>query len=203
MSARDFQLAFARLIASPETCYKAISAEQQFFAGFELTEKEKKRLHSVVRQRGISACCSLYRMNRVTPVYSQLSNSCALLGDDLIPLVEEFWRHLSAPSLQFREEVLGFGHFLMDRIVKGWVCVPYLKEVLQLEIAMNELSYLPEGEFRILRFEHDIFCVLQALAQGSLPDDSIPESDMEYKMYIRDHAIKMDPLPLMADHSFI
>jgi len=44
MSARDFQLAFAGLIASPETCYKALSAEEVFFAGFDLTEKEKSRL---------------------------------------------------------------------------------------------------------------------------------------------------------------
>jgi len=194
MSAHEFQLAFSRLIASPQLCRRALAAEGDFFSDLDLTEKEKQRLHSVVRQKGISACCSLYRMNRVTPVYSQLSNTCALLGDGLIPLIEEFWEYLTEPSLQFREEVLGFGNFLMNRITTGSICMPYLKEVLQLEMAMNELSYLPEGACRILKFEHDIGCVLQALAAGNLPDESIPASTVEYKMYIRNHKIEMDPL---------
>lgn len=192
MSARDFQLAFARLIASPEACRQALSAEGQFFAAFDLTEKEKRRLHSVVRQKGISACCSLYRMNRVTPVYSQLSNTCTLLGDELIPLVEEFWQVLHAPSLQFREEVLEFGRFLQDKINKGIIRIPYLREILQLEMTMNELSYLPEGVYRILRFERDICLVLQALAAGTLHETSIPRAGISYKMYILDHKIEME-----------
>lgn len=192
MSAHDFQLAFSRLIASPQLCRQAIAAEEDFFTGFNLTEKEKQRLRSVLRQKGISACCSLYRMNRVTPVYSQLSNTCALLGDGLIPLVEEFWRHLAEPSLQFREEVLGFGNFLMDKITNGSISTPYLKEVLQLEIAMNELSYLPEGTCRVLQFEHDIYSILQALAAGNLAGEAIPPSTDEYTMYIRNHTIEMD-----------
>jgi len=195
MSARDFQLAFARLIASPETCCKVLTAEEPFLARFDLTDKEKLRLHAIVRQKGISACCSLYRMNRVTPVYSQLSNTSTLLGNTLIPLVQEFWQHLTEPSLQFREEVLGFGHFVMDRIDAGLTRIPYLKEVLQLEMAMNELSYLPEGECRTLKFEHDIFCVLQAVAAGRLRETAIPASNVEYQMYIRDHKIEMAPLP--------
>lgn len=194
MSAHDFQLAISRLIASPQLCRQFMEEAPAFFAGFNLTEKEKQRLHSVVRQKGMSACCSLYRMNRVTPVYSQLSNTCALLEDDLIPLVEEFWQHLTQPSLQFREEVLGFGAFLMARIEKGLISIPYLKEVLQLEMAMNELSYLPEGACRILRFEHDIFNILQALAAGTLTGESISASGIAYKMYIRNHKIEMDPL---------
>lgn len=194
MSARDFQLAFASLIASPETCCELLTDEASFFDRFDLTEKEKLRLHAIVRQKGISACCSLYRMNRVTPVYSQLSNTCALLKDKLIPLVEEFWRHLTKPSLQFREEVLEFGNFLMNKINAGGISIPYLKEVLRLEIAMNELSYLPEGEYRMLRFEHNIFFVLQALAEEKLEEADVPCSDEEYKMYIRNDRVEMEVL---------
>jgi hypothetical protein len=194
MSARDFQLAFAGLIASPEICYKALAAEDEFFADFDLTAKEKKRLHSVVRQRGISACCSLYRMNRVTPLYSQLSNTCTLLGDQLVPLVEEFWRWFTKPSLQFREEVLEFANFIRAKIDEGRLCIPYLKDVLQLEMAMNELSYLPEGECRFLQFEYDIAATLQAIAAHDLEHVAIPESDLVYKLYIRDHEIEMDAL---------
>jgi hypothetical protein len=194
MSAHDFQLAFASLIASPETCREVIKAEEPFFTRFDLTDKEKLRLRAIVRQKGISACCSLYRMGRVTPVYLQLSNTCALLGDALIPLVEEFWKHLAETSLQFREEVLGFGHFVMDKINAGLIEIPYLKEVLRLEMALNELSYLPEGECRILKFEHDILSVLQALAERRLQEAAIPESEVEFKMYIKDNKIEMDAI---------
>ncbi|MCG2613498.1 hypothetical protein LZZ85_04365 [Terrimonas sp. NA20] len=193
MSARDFQLAIASLIASPETCCEILTEEEPFFTRFSLTEKEKLRLHGIVRQRGISACCSLYRMNRITPVYSQLSNTCMLLKDELVPLVEEFWLHLTKPSLQFKEEVLEFGAFLTNKISTGAICQPYLKEVLQLEIAMNELSYLPEGEHRILTFEHDIFFVLRALADGSLDDADVPPSVCRYKIYINNDKVEMEP----------
>lgn len=198
MSARDFQLAFASLIASPETCCELLTAERSFFSRFDLTEKEKLRLHAIVRQKGISACCSLYRMNRVTPVYSQLSNTCALLKDRLIPLVEEFWQYLAKPSLQFREEVLEFGNFLMNKINAGIISMPYLKEVLQLEIAMNELSYLPEGEYRMLRFEHDIFFVLKALADGRLDEADVPCSAERYRLYIKNDRVEMEMVKELA-----
>ena len=192
MSSTDFQIALAKLIASPQLCEKALADQDSFFADFVLTEKEKRRLHSVLRQKGISACCSLYRMNRVTPVYTQLSNTCTLLGDELLPVIEGFWEYFSGTSLQFKEEVLEFGSFLMNKIDTGMVKIPFLKEVLQLEIAMNELSYLPEGETRVLQFEHDIFQLLHSLAGGTLDSDVIEKSQAVHKMYLKNMEIQMD-----------
>jgi hypothetical protein len=194
VSTREFQIAITKLIASPQLCRETLVDEQSFFSGFELTEKEKMRLHAILRQKGMSACCSLYRMNRVTPVYTQLSNTSAILGEDLVPIISEFWNHLSAPSLQFREEVLEFGFFLMKKIDSGQVKIPYLKEVLKLEMAMNELSYLPEGEFRLLNFEHDIFQVLRSLAAGTLDTDIIDKSGEVYKMFLQNGEIQIDIL---------
>ena len=190
MSVHDFQIVLAKLIASPQLCRRALADEATVFADYILTEKEKNRLHAVLRQRGMSACCSLYRMNRVTPLYSQLSNTCTLLGDDLVPIIKAFWKHMSETSLQFKEEVLAFGHFLTGS--DSAAQIPYLQEVLQLEIAMNELSYLPEGEVRYLTFEHDIYAILQAIAAGTLHSATIGRSDTTYKMCIIDNEIKMD-----------
>lgn len=192
MSARDFQLALASLIASPEACYRILK-EGDIPGNFTLTDKERHRLLSIISQRGMSACCSLYRMNRVTPVYSQLSNTCMLLREDLIPLVEEFWQYLSKPSLQFREEVLEFAAFLMKKIDTGEIDRPYLKEVLQLETAMNELSYLPEGEQRILHFEHNILIILRTLADGKeLVRESVPKFASNYRLYIKNDKMEME-----------
>ncbi len=192
MSSPDFQIAIAKLIASPQLCEKVLIDEDSFFSQFVLSEKEKTRLHSVLRQKGISACCSLYRMNRITPVYTQLSNTSTLLGDDLVPIIEEFWVLYSETSLQFKEEVLEFGRFLMNKIESGLLEIPYLKEVLQLEMVINELSYLPEGEYRILKFDLNIFKILQFLSVGSLNNEPIQKSDIVYKIYLQNQKLQMD-----------
>src|SRR5437868_8635604 len=121
MSLPDFQKAFASLIASPALCKAVLADENAFFADYDLTEKEKTRIHSVLRQRGISACCTLYRMNRITPIYTQLSNTSALLGDDFVPLADEFWQQHANTTLQFRDEVSKFGELILQKIEKGIV----------------------------------------------------------------------------------
>src|ERR1700749_2449911 len=103
MSVHDFQLAMARLVASPELCRAVLSRGAPALSDFDLSPRELSRLVAVVRQqKGMSACCSLYRMNRVTPLYAQLSNSCALLGDRLSARVEEFWKVQRDTTLQFK-----------------------------------------------------------------------------------------------------
>lgn len=194
MSVHDFQLALARLIASPHLCRLALDNEASYFSVFELSEKERSRLHCVLRQKGMSACCTLYRMNRVTPVYLQLSNTSALLGDAFVPVVQDFWKHLADTSLQFKEEVLAFGAFLREKIENGSIRIPYLKEVLQLEVAMNELSYCPEGEFRFLTFDHDIYTILYAITNNTLASTLVQPCQTTFKMYIINDEIKMDEM---------
>lgn len=191
MSLYNFQRAFAKLIASPSLCESVLKDDQHFFSEFDLTEKEKIRLVSVIRQRGMSACCSLYRMNRATPLYTQLSNTCTLLNDQLLLLMEKFWKENQDTSLQFREEVLAFGAFLMKHIVDGSIQVPFLKDVLQFEIAINELSYLPEGNFRILRFEYDIYQLLYLLNSGNFTETGIEKSTVCYKLYLENRQMQL------------
>ncbi len=189
MSMHDFQRAMARLIASPVLCHRVLLDGGAALSDFELTPRELSRLVAVVsQQKGMSACCTLYRMNRFTPLYSQLSNTCALLGDRLPPLVEEFWGGMRDTTLQFKHEVLAFGRFLIQRVLD----VPYLHEVLQLEMAMNDLSYAAEGAECTLQFDYDIFAVLTAIRSGTLGSASIARSDTRYLLYIRDHEITME-----------
>lgn len=191
MSLYNFQLAFAKLIASPSLCESVLKDDHNFFSEFDLTDKEKMRIRSVIRQRGMSACCSLYRMNRATPLYTQLSNTSALLGDAIVPLLVEFWKQYQDTSLQFREEVLAFGTFLMNRIDDGSVQVPYLKDILQFELAINELSYLPEGNFRILRLEYDLYQLLYLLSTDNLSETGIEKSIVYYKLYMDNRQLQL------------
>ncbi len=192
MSLHNFQLAFAKLVASPQLCVAVREDGSSFFSGFDLNEKEISRLRSVVNQKGMQACCNLYRMNRVTPLYTQLSNTCTMLEERLMPEVEAFWNHYKDTSLQFREEVLAFGEFLMNRIDDGIVQIPYLKDILNFEIAINALSYLPEGHQRFVRFEYDIYRLLYLLSIGKLHESSIERSNTLYKLYLVERVLQME-----------
>lgn len=194
MSLPDFQRALARLIAAPEVCEETIIDDAPFFAGYDLTEREKTRLRSVLRQKGISACCSLYRMNRITPVYTQLSNSAILLGDAFVPLVTAFWRQLPDTTLQFRDEVLLFGNYLHEQLATGALVLPYLKEVLQLELAINGLSYLPGDGAQLLCFDHDITGILQCLREGTLGQTAIPSSSQQYRLSMAGGELQLEPV---------
>ncbi|HTJ12189.1 MAG TPA: hypothetical protein VL547_09195 [Dinghuibacter sp.] len=187
MSAHDFQLAMGNLIASPALCRSLLSDGAPVLSAFDLSPRELSRLLAVVhQQKGMSACCTLYRMNRITPLYGQLSNSCMLLGDRLAPLVEAFWSEMRDTTMQFKHEVLAFGQFLLRQPPD----IPYLRDVLTLELAMNELSYAA-GE-RYLRFDHDIFSLLAALRSGTLESADIAPSSTRYRLYIREHEITME-----------
>jgi hypothetical protein len=191
MNSPDFQLAFATLIASPQLCKQAIDDEPSVFDQFALTEKEKARLRSVVRQKGMSICCSLYRMNRITPLYTQLTQTATLLGDELITLAEEFWESYPDSSLQFKEEVLAFGQFLLAKLETGLLKFPYLQEILRLELAMNELSYAPDIIEKTVHFDHNIVAILLAMDRGTLQTEKLPKVQVAYKVYLEEQTLKL------------
>jgi hypothetical protein len=193
MSSPDFQLALAQLIASPQHCVGALDDEAAFFAGYTLNEREQRRLRSVLRQEGLSACCTLYRMNRVTPIYMQLLNTCTVLGGEFIGLLEAFWSSHAATNMQFRDEVMAFGNFLSGKIRRGDLTIPYLPEILDLELALNELSYLPEGEHRVLKPGFDIFRILQLLDAGTLRQNIIEPTQLAYKIYLENNQLQIEP----------
>jgi hypothetical protein len=141
MSLRDFQRALCDLIASPRLCLRMRERPEEVLARYELTPREARRLTSVVWQRGMSVNCTLYRVNRVTPVYSMLPLTCFLLGDALLPELETFWAEFTDTDLQYKTEIQRFAAFLHRRIEQGHVDMPCLAEVLEFELAVNELRF--------------------------------------------------------------
>ena len=119
MSLTDFQRAFADLISSPERCLAARADSHSAFASYDLTEREQYRLNMMVHDRAMSINCTLYRVNRLTPVYSVLPLTCAFLGDRLLYELKSFWESFDDASLQYRREAWRFGHWLQKRIASG------------------------------------------------------------------------------------
>ena len=116
MSIAEFQRAFADLIASPDRCVALREGATDVLAGYDMTLREKKRLETMVHHEAMSVNCSLYRVNRLIPVYSVLPHSCRLLGDRLMDELDAFWAASRHATLQYRWESWRFGLWLEERI---------------------------------------------------------------------------------------
>lgn len=176
MSLVGYQRALADLIASPELCLAVRADADRALASHELTPRERARLEAVVRQRGMSTSCTLYRVNRMTPIYSYLPLTCFLLGDDLIREAEAFWAEERPEDLQFGPETERFGRFLERRLASGAIADPYLDEVLEFELTTNRLQAQArhgDGEAALtalVEFRHEPLPLLEALADRRRPE---------------------------------
>jgi hypothetical protein len=91
MTAVAYQRALCDLIASPKLCLEVRRRPETALAPYELTARERRRLEAVVRQPGMSVSCTLYRVNRLTPLATLHPVSCRLLGSRFVVVAERFW----------------------------------------------------------------------------------------------------------------
>jgi hypothetical protein len=171
-----YQQALCDLVASPELCLR-VRSDAATLDSYDLTDRERRRLSAVVKQPGMSTSCTLYRVNRITPLYSYLPLTCALLGDDLIVEAERYWSHGKPGDLQFGPETQRFAQFLRERFAAGALASPYVGEVLELELAANALRWGADPPRRTVRFAHDPEPLLAALADDRQPPPELPEGD--------------------------
>lgn len=89
----DFQQALADLIASPRRCQqlRETTDPAALLAEYHLTRRERDRLVAIVAHPGMSANCTVYRSNRLTPLVLNLPDTCAALGPRLRETVDRFW----------------------------------------------------------------------------------------------------------------
>lgn len=141
MTMKAFQRAMCDLVASPDLCMVLVQSPEQVLGRYDLSDRDRRRLVEVVQQPGMFVNCSLYRANRLSPIYNLVPHTCFMLGDALVDEATEFWKGFKETRLQFHEEVKRFGHFLRRRIEMGLLQNPMLAEVLEYELALNEFRY--------------------------------------------------------------
>lgn len=195
MSVRGFQRALGDLVASPELCVCLRSGGAEVLDRYELTARERLRLETVVRQRGMSVNCTLYRVNRITPLYSMLPRTCMVLGERLADEASAFWLSGST-DMQFGPETERFAEFLEARVSSGELQSPYLLETVGFELAVNALRFAPRlrqladlrsreaGDswelnplMRIVHFAHDPAVLLEELARDRVPPPGLEQGD--------------------------
>ena len=199
MSLEAFQRALCDLVASPALA-RTLRADPEWVLGrYELTPREQRRLRTIAGQRGMATSCSLYRVNRITPVYTLLPFTCFVLGDDLGREAELFWESYAETDLQFKREIDCFADFLRRRLHAGHLANPFLEEVLRFELATNVLRFLPRREIarglseagsspddlplwlhpllRVVSFRHDPGELLHYLAQMLRPPSDLARGE--------------------------
>jgi hypothetical protein len=225
MSLPSFQHALCELIASPRLCLALRADPDAALARYELSARERKRLVEVVRQHGMSTNCTLYRSNRITPIYTLLHYTCLSLGAQFGPLVDQFWDAKEYQDGQFQSEVERFGAFLRQRVADGAVSSPFAGELLEFELAMNALEFGPRKELlrelaslqppesdtpcrlhplaRIVRFRHDPSVLLAAAARGAMPAPDLPKHEALVVLSVVDGDLKVVQLPDGACRAFV
>ena len=143
MSLADFQRAFADLIASPQRCVKARRDSNSAFAEYDLTSLELRRLDAMVRDEAMSTNCTLYRVNRLTPIYSVLPLSCRLLGQYLNAELEGFWAASRDATLQYGWEAWRFGIWIQERIDSGLLSGGPVEDAVRFELAAYDVQSAP------------------------------------------------------------
>lgn len=149
-------------------------APEEVWTRYDLSPRERRRLAGVVDQPGMSTTCTLYRVNRITPLYTLMPLTSFLLGDGLIAEAEAYWAAFPGSDLQFRLEVGRFAEFLRERLRAGELEDPYLEEILEFETAAAMLRYASRGGggdelVRRIRFRHDPELLLRLLTDRRRP----------------------------------
>jgi hypothetical protein len=189
MSLSGFQLALCEAIASPALARQLRHDTGAFLARYDLSDRERRRLVAVGGQQGMATSCAIYRLNRITPICLYLPMTSLLLGDhELVAQAEAFWS-TRGTDLQFQPEVAGFGSFLRERLGTIGSAHPFLAEVLDFELAVNEVQFQSRQEdrvsgdisagragrvhplIRLVRFAHEPLELLEALANHRVPDN--------------------------------
>jgi hypothetical protein len=170
MALIEFQRAFADLAASPRRCLLARVNPEIVLKSYNLSSIERRRLATMVRDRAMSVNCTLYRVNRLTPIYSVLPLTCFYLGDRLGSELDVFWASFDDATLQYGKEAWRFGNWLFARIAAGAIPRGPVEDAIRFELAAFEVRTAPPPRTRLLHFAYEPRAVLNP-ASG---DDLVP-----------------------------
>lgn len=110
-----FQKALAELTASPSLCRQVRADPAILRQRYALTDKEWRRLTTIVASRGMEANCMLYRANRLAPVALNLPQTCDAIRDRLNTLISAYWDSEPTTDVHFLVEAERFCRFLQHQ----------------------------------------------------------------------------------------
>jgi hypothetical protein len=134
----------------------------------------------------METCCTLYRANRLAPLWTLLPSTCLILGENLAREAHLFWRTTPANEMRVYEESERFARFLRERLRAGALENPFLMETLDFETACNALRFAApspdspdsrEQGTRIVMFRHDPAMMLRCFRDEQTPSPDLPTGE--------------------------
>lgn len=111
----ELQRAMADIVASPALCNAVRENESVLDARYVLDARERRQLAALARHPGMQAACSVYRMNRITPLAINLRATLHALGERLPGLVTLYWQAHPRGHTHFYIEADRFCRWLTER----------------------------------------------------------------------------------------
>lgn len=115
----EFQQALADVVADPMLCLELRRDPNALRGRYVLSDREWSRLIGIAGHDGMSAACTVYRMNRLSPLAMNLRDTLHALGPRLSDTLADYWREHPRGIAHFQLESQRFCHFLRLRIAGG------------------------------------------------------------------------------------
>lgn len=115
----ELQQALVDLTSSPELVDEVRADPAILRARYQLTDREATRLLAIARHRGMAAACTVYRMNRLSPLAMNLRETLRAIGPGLRDLMSTYWRDHPRGHAHFFLESARFAGWLRDQIAAG------------------------------------------------------------------------------------
>src|SRR5712692_5453580 len=116
MAIGEFQRALADMTLNVRLASAVRSLGAEALQGYDLTEREQRRLEAVARQPGMSLNCSLARANRFGPIHDVFPMTCVLLEPQLKGLLDELWSSHRPDNYQLTGEDQAFARFVEEKM---------------------------------------------------------------------------------------
>jgi hypothetical protein len=136
----EFQQALADLVASPELCRMVRKTPDILRERYHLSERELRRLVTMVNHGAMACNCMLYRANRLAPLALNLHEFCVALGPRLGPLLSEYSDQYPNTNVHFYLECDRFCRFIAKKIEEGFQLEPGVKAIFD-----EEFSRIKQG----------------------------------------------------------
>jgi len=131
----------ARMVSDPSYRRRVAGDSNATLATLRLDARERKRLTSFAVDPGMRINTVLYRANRLAPIDSAMSRTCAELRENLAGVLTRFWTSNELVDLQFPNEAARFFVFLSRDPVAS--ALRGLLGLAEVELTLFELLVAP------------------------------------------------------------
>jgi hypothetical protein len=87
----DFQQALAEITASPRFCLAVRRNASLLRERYQLSERERRQVLAMAQHPAMECACSLYRANRLAPLFRNLPGTLEALHDRLESTLNDYW----------------------------------------------------------------------------------------------------------------